>query len=401
MPRFLGKNINNASNFLDTQLAEQVSSSGRQSWYTFDWYSKTFNPKLGRSIKDLNAYLINDVKDVRSVRCLDLTDKEMSNSPLKRFHQVVICGNHQIPKSGEGNNLIGGYTNSQDYVITAQLPNSFRYNIGSNWSEPFKSVIDFSKYVNNGVTSMATNGQNSLMFGLATMSVWESPTPLQIQLTLQCLDDIASGTNQNTLEAIDILSRFALPYQVNKWGMYSGMPGPQVPPITINYNKYDENGNLVSKNTEKAELTVGNSKNSTRLSVLIGGMLFMDYCILKSIDVNYPNTKAQYLHDYYTSTFTQDTDTIDAGIRLLPVRCDITLTLQTVMGLTQTNFRNMLALRDNNNPANMIPNDLNIGGIQEALNDNVLGIKVGAGISSTINGAKSLVRGISQTMASL
>lgn len=385
MPRFIGKNINdNSANFIDTEIAKQVSGSNRAGWYGTDWYSKTFNPDAGTDYskirQNLNAYKITNKKDVR---CLDLTDSDMSNSPLKRFHQVVICGNSVEPLSqGADENLIGGYKNTEDYVITAQLPNSFRYSIGSNWSEPFKSVLDFSSA--NGLTSAATYGQNSALFGLATMSVWESPTPLQIQLTLSCLDDIATGSNQNTLEAIDLFSRWSLPYEVNKWGMYAGLPGPAVPPISLKYNKYDENGKLVEKNGESADLTVGNKKDSTRLSVLVGGMLFMDYCILKQVEVSYPNTKAQYLHDYHVATFTRGAEEADAGIRLLPVRCDITLTFQTIMGLTQTNFRNMLALRNNSDPGNM--NEIKLGGIQEFAGD-----RIGSNVSEMINDVKGAV----------
>lgn len=385
MPRFIGKNINdNSANFIDTEIAKQVSGSNRASWYGTDWYSQTFNPDAGTDYskirQNLNAYKITNKKDVR---CLDLTDADMSNSPLKRFHQVVICGNSVEPLSqGADENLIGGYKNTEDYVITAQLPNSFRYSIGSNWSEPFKSVLDFSSA--NGLTSAATYGQNSALFGLATMSVWESPTPLQIQLTLSCLDDIATGSNQNTLEAIDLFSRWSLPYEVNKWGMYAGLPGPAVPPISLKYNKYDENGKLVEKNGESADLTIGNKKDSTRLSVLVGGMLFMDYCILKQVEVSYPNTKAQYLHDYHVATFTRGAKEADAGIRLLPVRCDITLTFQTIMGLTQTNFRNMLALRNNSDPGNM--NEIKLGGIQEFAGD-----RIGSNVSEMINDVKGAV----------
>jgi len=395
MPRFIGKNINdNSANFIDTEIAKQVSSSNRAGWYGTDWYSKTFNPDAGTDYskikQNLNAYKITNKKDVR---CLDLTDSDMSNSPLKRFHQVVICGNSVEPLSqGADENLIGGYKNTEDYVITAQLPNSFRYSIGSNWSEPFKSVLDFSSA--NGLTSAATYGQNSALFGLATMSVWESPTPLQIQLTLQCLDDIGTGTNQNTLEAIDIFSRWALPYEVNKWGMYAGLPGPAVPPISIKYNKYDDNNQLVkdangNKVTDNADLTIGNKKDTTRLSVLVGGMLFMDYCILKQVEVSYPNTKAQYLHDYHIATFTRDQSTTDAGIRLLPIRCDITLTFQTIMGLTQTNFRNMLALRDNSSMAGM--GNIGLDKLQDLIGGNSLGDRVNSNVSAMIDDAKGLV----------
>lgn len=373
MPRFIGKNVDNTSKLIDSKLAESLSSQRSGNWYKEDWYSKTFETNVSGSkefdLKNLDAYKISNKGD--NVRCLDLTDSTMSNSPLKRFHQVTICGNSVVPvASGSDDKFIGGYTNGEDYVITAQLPNSFSYNIGGNWSTPFKSVLDFSGL--NGLTSTLTSGQNSALFGLATMSVWESPNPLQIQLTLQCIDDIGDGTGQNTLEAIDILSRWALPYTVNKWGMYSGLPGPSVPPISITYNEYatDEKGEayVTGKNTKT--LAIGNLKNSTRLSVLVGGMLFMDNCILTDINVNYPNTKAQYLHDYSTATFTRGSKTSDAGIRLLPVRCDITLTFKTIMGLTQTNFKNMLALRENFNISNM--NNIGINELQDLGDPNMM-----------------------------
>ncbi len=390
MPRFIGKNINNNSaSFIDKSLAEQVSSSSRSGWYQQDWYSKTFNPKKSSDIKDFSAYKINNKE---KVWCLDLTDQDMSNSPLKRFHQVVICGNAVEPTTGEGtnDNLIGGYQNSKDYVITAQLPNSFRYSIGSNYSIPFKSVLDFSSF--NGLTSAATSGQNSALFGLATMKVWESPEPLKISLTLSCLDDIGTGTHQNTLEAIDIFSRWALPYTINKFGMYSGLPGPAVSPITLEYNKYTEQKGgkvIVDKNANNMKMTVGNDKESTRLSVLVGGMLFLDYCILENVEVNYVNTKAQYLHDYHVATFTQNSKTIDAGIRLLPVRCDITLTFSTIMGLTQTNFRNMLALRDNSSPANM--NNFKLGWLQ-----NAAGETIGKTVTNALDGVKSVTNSLTK-----
>ena len=105
-------------------------------------------------------------------------------------------------------------------------------------------------------------------------------------------------------------------------------------------------------------------------------MLFLDYCILKTVDVNYVNTKAQYLHDYHQATFTNAGAT-DAGIRLLPIRCDITLTFETIMGLTQTNFRQMLALRENSNPADMATVGLHV--IQDAVGDQIAG-----GMSKTL-----------------
>lgn len=390
MPRFIGKNVDNTSKLIDSKLAESLSSQRSGDWYEEDWYSKTFKTNSSDSkefdLKNLNAYKISNKG--QNVRCLDLTDSTMSNSPLKRFHQVTICGNSVIPAtSGSDDEFIGGYTNDEDYVITAQLPNSFSYNIGGNWSTPFKSVLDFSGL--NGLTSTLTSGQNSALFGLATMSVWESPNPLQIQLTLQCIDDIGDGTGQNTLEAIDILSRWALPYTVNKWGMYSGLPGPSVPPISVTYNEYatNEKGETYVSGKNTKSLVVGNLKNSTRLSVLVGGMLFMDNCILTDINVNYPNTKAQYLHDYSRATFTRGSTTSDAGIRLLPVRCDITLTFKTIMGLTQTNFKNMLALRENFNISDM--NNIGINELQDL------------GDPSTMKHATSVIEGVSKVATSV
>ena len=390
MPRFIGKNVDNTSKLIDSKLAESLSSQRSGNWYEEDWYSKTFKTKASDSkefdLKNLDAYKISNKG--RNVRCLDLTDSTMSNSPLKRFHQVTICGNSVVPAANKSDdNFIGGYTNGKDYVITAQLPSSFSYNIGGNWSTPFKSVLDFSGL--NGLTSTLTSGQNSALFGLATMSVWESPNPLQIQLTLQCIDDIGDGTGQNTLEAIDILSRWALPYTVNKWGMYSGLPGPSVPAISLTYNEYgtNEKGETIVTGTNKKSLVVGNLKNSTRLSVLVGGMLFMDNCILTDINVNYPNTKAQYLHDYSRATFTRGSTTADAGIRLLPVRCDITLTFKTVMGLTQTNFTNMLALRENFNISDM--NNIGINELQDL------------GDPSTMKHATSVIEGVSKVATSI
>ena len=385
MPRFIGKSTNGKGSVAE-QLDNNIQSEiNRSSWTKLDFYSNMItNEKDGG-----NAY-----KRI----CLDFTDDDMSaNQPLKRFHQVVICGNDQklTTKSDKNGNLVGGFTNDRTFIITAQLPPTFRYNIGGNWSTPLKSVLDFSSF--NGITSMFTSGQNSALFGLATMSVWESPNPLQIQLTLSCFDDIASSSNRNTLEAIDIFSRWSLPYMVTQYGMYAGLPGPAVPPISIKYNKYTKKESEITSNNGEKTTSVTYEKNKetgvleiivskkdvNRLSVLVGGMLFLDYCILKSVDVNYVNTKAQYLHDYKNATFTNNSGITDAGIRLLPVRCDITLTFETIMGLTQTNFRNMLALRENNNPANL--STIDVSPLQNVIGNNA----VSAGISNTMEYASS------------
>lgn len=382
MPRFIGKYItDNSSKFIDDALSNGLLKS-RRGWYNSDWYSKTFQPKYNNVSNILDKFLTKNNSNGKTVRCLDLTDQDMSDSPLKRFHQVIICGNSTEPISGDTkDNLIGGYNNTQDYVITAQLPDSFSYRIGGSWSTPLKSITEtFGQY--NGLVSAATGGQNSTAFGLATYSVWEAPEPLGVKLTLQCIDDIASGTQQNTLEAIDLISRWTLPYQVNKWGMYSGIPGPGIPPISIKYNSPANKG---AEDTLKAQ--VSNQKDKTRLSVLIGGMLFMDNCILKHVDIEYPNTKAQYLHDYHVATFTQNSSTSDAGIRLLPIRCNITLEFETIIGLTQTNFRNMLALRENHNLDYL--SEIDMKPIQEMLGETVGGA-VGSGLDLINSGVKSI-----------
>ena len=369
MPRFIGKSTNKSAiaNRLDANI---TTENKRNSWTEHDFYSQMMQ-KSGSYKK----------------YCLDFTDSDMKDSELKRFHQVVICGNDVIyNKSKSIKGIVGGFKNDKNYIITAQLPPTFRYSIGGNWSTPLKSVLDYSQF--NGLTSSFTSGQNSALFGLATMSVWESPNPLQIQLTLSCFDDIGSSTNQNTLEAIDIFSRWSLPYMVTEYGMYAGLPGPAVPPISIKYNKYNEEKVVNEKGEdtgktkfvkagepETAKLVIAD-KEQNRLSVMIGGMLFLDYCILKTVDVNYVNTKAQYLHDYHQATFTNAGAT-DAGIRLLPIRCDITLTFETIMGLTQTNFRQMLALRENSNPADMATVGLHV--IQDAVGDQIAG-----GMSKTL-----------------
>ena len=221
MPRFIGKSTNKSAiaNRLDANI---TTENKRNSWTKNDFYSQMMQ-KSGSYKK----------------YCLDFTDSDMKDSELKRFHQVVICGNDVIyNKSKSIKGIVGGFKNDKNYIITAQLPPTFRYSIGGNWSTPLKSVLDYSQF--NGLTSSFTSGQNSALFGLATMSVWESPNPLQIQLTLSCFDDIGSSTNQNTLEAIDIFSRWSLPYMVTEYGMYAGLPGPAVPPISIKYNKYNE-----------------------------------------------------------------------------------------------------------------------------------------------------------------
>lgn len=347
MSRYLGTNLSNLNDLISKRAFEGSNNGfSTKDFYTSHILDKDSEPgKVGYK---------NNTTEKR-VRCLDLTDADMSDSPLKRYHQVVICGDTWETNSDKnGKKYLG---TGLEYIITAQLPKTFKYNIGGNWSQPMKWINDSlnNPLIRSGASSLS-KGRDSAVFSIATMSTWESPKPLQIQLTLQCLDDIADNTNINVLESIDILSRWALPYSVNKLGTYQGIPGPAIPPITIKWDSAkDENG---ASNPLKKEFTYVNNKEikrTGRLSVLVGGMLFLDWCILRDISVTYPNTKAQYLHDYATGTFAKG---IDAGIRLLPVRADITLTFETILGITQTNFRDMLALRENNNPGEMLAVDI-------------------------------------------
>ena len=96
MPRFLGRNINNNNaNFLDKEIAQQVSKSRDSDWYKSDWYSQTFQPDYNSNIYDLDAYTIKDSEGNKygRLRCLDLTDSEMSNSPLTSWPDFVLPAN--------------------------------------------------------------------------------------------------------------------------------------------------------------------------------------------------------------------------------------------------------------------------------------------------------------------
>ena len=71
------------------------------------------------------------------------------------------------------------------------------------------------------------------------------------------------------------------------------------------------------------------SPNEARIMVQIGGILFIDNCIIKSVNVSYPNTKSLMLRDDGT---------------LSPVLAEVTIHITTIEALTSDTYTKMLWL---------------------------------------------------------
>ena len=108
--------------------------------------------------------------------------------------------------------------------------------------------------------------------------------------------------------------------------------------------------------------------------VQIGGMFFIDNCIIKKVSVNYPNTKSLMRRE-------------DGS--LTPVLAEVTINITTIETLTSTTFTKMLWLRQQEGQ----------GKGEFAWGDAInAAIDTGKGIAGDVlNGAKSLWNGATKT----
>lgn len=273
--------------------------------------------------------------------CLDLLGKYHRDSNLKQYHALTFY--LRSTNTGEG------------AIVASMLPESFTYSIGGKYGNP----INFGKTdLVSAFFQEMSKGNLSLQFGVNTAQVWNSTQPMDIVFRIPVFDDSGTKTHVNYQEAIDLLSEAILP-SIGEDGQYESTPGPSI--ITAlewnaTHGKHTRASSLMSslqsKGADKIQANLGGEqKHWDRISVQVGGMLLLDWCIIKNLKVTFPNTKAMVLHNYRTNDGASMHKDYNYYAHLQPLQAELEVTVSTVMGITRMTFKDMLYLTESHKEA--------------------------------------------------
>lgn len=284
--------------------SDNVLNSLHKARYSFETNHKSFDFSdswVGDiSSKDEDGKLIGPNRKV---------EDEKSGTPeawqYRKYHQTAI---YIYPEESNGTTCL----------ITSNLPEKLGYSLNSHWETPLKW--------GNGLFNLGAQiiRGNSGVSRANTFMVWSGTDPLKIQLDIPVIDDGSDESRTNLMEALELLSGLVLPSRKAKHSFYTPPPSPL---------------SLTIKTGGDKDKTL--AWNNKRILVQLGGMLLLDHCVIEKVEVNYPNTKAQILHDYTTPG--KDMGYFAEGKRFLhPLLAEVKITVSTIEALTQETFKNML-----------------------------------------------------------
>ena len=286
-------------------------------------YTQTRNTSMHKSF---------DLSDV----ALDGTGK---NGAYRQFHQTRIF----VQEFGGMMNH-GKKVGSGTFLLTANLPDSFSYSVGSTWEQPLNDLFPASAKLNllTQVLGASTPlGDWTDIYSannrLTTIQAWKNSNELSINITVPVVDDshYCTCTDRkavtNFTEALEFLSCLCLPQLPDKaHGFYVPPPSPLRGNIIWSNAKEeaDEQGNITKTEEKKW------SFNPTygRITLQLGGMFILDNCILKKVTVQYNNTKA----------LIRKLDHSTGKIRLVPLYATVTMEFGTIQAIDANNFSKMI-----------------------------------------------------------
>lgn len=262
---------------------------------------------------------------------LDLSRKYNTTSSLKQFHLLTfVFRSSKRPNIGR--------------LITASLPEQLAYKIGGKWEAPIKLTG------NSTVTALiqtATDNRLSTSFAVDTTQVWMGTEPLEMVFKIPVFDDSGTSSGINYQEALACFGEAILP-ELNSAGAYSSVPGPNM--LDVLGGKQGDKRYWLQNFAEKARDAASKGLSEVfgdelervwdRITVQVGGLLLMDWCIIKNVKVTFPNTKAMVLHDWSKIESDQRKG------QLQPLLAQIEVTVTTAKGITRSNFKNMLQLQE-------------------------------------------------------
>lgn len=307
----------------------------------------TINKKIGGAKENISRGVDNAIKskyrtlDFSSVGMFGLDGSNAADVELRRWHQMVM---YLYTKDSS----LATYNNEgkNEFIIASNLPTNFSYGLSSNYNQPLSSFSN----IGTGITNMLAQGfggSNVLQAG--SIAVWSGSSPLNITVTIPVLDDGWEGDNQNGfstnfMEALEVLSGFCLPSSPygsmsdtgekdNKIQRAVKAHALRAPPTPVS---------LDIKYGKKKDQQLNASGNFGYITVQFGGMLLVQQCILRSMTITYPNTKAMIKHQYSGSTYYSKVHGGGKKHFLTPIIAELTLNFFVPVAMTKDMYRDML-----------------------------------------------------------
>ena len=278
----------------------------------------------------------------RSLDFSNVSLNEESGNTLRKYHQTRLYINDFCNMYHHGNKQGCGKT----YLISANLPENVSYQIGSSWGQPLGIFgnATFNLFMQTaGKWASQKLGDyfdknltiNSGINRASTIQIWDGTKPLSLTLKIPVIDDAVapgvSGVRTNLVEALEFLGSLCLPAEHGNVGFYTPPPSPLK--FTLAYNK-DENNQVKSVTFESSY---------ARISLQLGGILFVDNCIVESISIDYPNTKTMTIKEYYGNN---SINTNAGQYYLTPLFANVTIKITTIEATTANTYSRMLWMND-------------------------------------------------------
>ena len=281
----------------------------------------------------LNNKHVHKSFDLSNLSMQPVTDPD--NKALRQFHQlrIFVKDFNNMRCHGELDK-----DKAATYMLTANLPESVQYTIGSNWSRPFSSFTSDLGNVLFQTIGRSTVGIDSGINRVNSLMFWNGSMPLEMNLKIPVIDDgyiydqNATGIQTNFQEALEFLGSLILPSGTGALGFYTPPPSPLKAAIT--YNDDGKKHDLVSVSAEHAQITIA-----------LGGMLLLNDCVIKKVTVDYPKTKTMIRHSYRVLNPNERPGQSGSDY-LLPLLAEISINIETVQAMTSQAYSNMLWLKD-------------------------------------------------------
>lgn len=297
----------------------------------------------------------NDNKNRKKFRALDFSnlamygkDANSKNVQMRRWHQMTLYI--------QGNPMYNG-NDVSNYIISSNLPESVSYTLQSTYDNPFSSFK--GKGLANLAAQAISNGQGSGALRASTIKLWNGSNPMQLKLSIPVLDDgwsengNGNGFSTDFVEALEVLGSFCLPRFGKKQEgdtntlqkaisafSYQAPPNPLA--VSVKYKSKDAEG----KYTKDEETSLTNNRG--KIMCQLGGILLVDNCVLTSMGIEYPNTKAMIKHEYKNGKINngdKENTSIGTVSYLTPMIAKLNLTLEVPIALTAEDYSDMLWLK--------------------------------------------------------
>lgn len=283
-----------------------------------------------KSISDLNQeYNTGGKKDWLS---MDLSSKYHRDSRLKQFHLAtfVFRGLEETSKDKK--------------ILTMSMPQKFRYSFGGKWDNNFE-------WLNGGgligeVAALVSNDQTNLGFDMGSISTFTAPEPMELVLRFPIFDDVGSNSGVNYQEALELLAEASLP-RLTANGAYTAIPGPGAF-IAMTKDTVGKTANGIESIVGGLRKKVGDKMHDMfsnvvqnrwrRITLQLGGLLLLDWCIIKNVSVEFPNTKHQVLHSWPAVAGSE------RRMHLQPLLAEVEIKIASTQGMTYDRLKAALQL---------------------------------------------------------